>query len=74
MMKVSDPIMFGIAVSRFYAPVLEKHPRTLAEIGFDPNNGIGDLYARLDGLKEAERAGIEADIASLYARARRWRW
>ena len=68
MMKVSDPIMFGIAVSRFYAPVLEKHPRTLAEIGFDPNNGIGDLYARLGGLKEAERAGIEADIASLYAR------
>ncbi|MBN8262147.1 MAG: NADP-dependent isocitrate dehydrogenase [Xanthomonadales bacterium] len=68
MMKVSDPIMFGIAVSRFYAPVLEKHPRTLAEIGFDPNNGIGDLYARLGGLKEAERAGIEADIASLYVR------
>ncbi|RZA13590.1 MAG: NADP-dependent isocitrate dehydrogenase, partial [Lysobacteraceae bacterium] len=47
MMKVSDPILFGIVVSRFYAPILEKHPRTLAEIGFDPNNGIGDLYAKL---------------------------
>ena len=67
MMKVSDPIMFGIVVSRFYAPVLEKHPRTMAEIGFDPNNGIGDLYAKLGQLPEAQRAGIEADIAALYA-------
>ena len=67
MMKVSDPIMFGIVVSRFYAPVLAKHPKTLAEIGFDPNNGIGDLYARLERLPEAKRAEIEADIAALYA-------
>ena len=67
MMKVSDPIMFGIAVSRFYAPVLEKHPRTLAEIGFDPSNGIGDLYAKLAQLAESERNAIEADIAALYA-------
>ncbi len=67
MMKVSDPIMFGIAVSRFYAPVLEKHPRTLAEIGFDPNNGIGDLYAKLGQLAEAERSAIEAEINALYA-------
>ncbi len=67
MMKVSDPIMFGIVVSRFYAPVLEKHPRTLAEIGFDPNNGIGDLYAKLGQLPESQRAAIEADISALYA-------
>ncbi|MEO6228030.1 MAG: NADP-dependent isocitrate dehydrogenase [Thermomonas sp.] len=66
MMKVSDPIMFGIVVSRFYREVLEKHPRTLAEIGFNPNNGIGDLYAKLGGLPEAQRAGILADIAALY--------
>ena len=67
MMKVSDPIMFGIVVSRFYAPVLEKHPKTLAEIGFNPNNGIGDLYAKLGQLDETKRAEIEADIAALYA-------
>ncbi len=67
MMKVSDPIMFGIAVSRFYAPVLEKHARDLADIGFDPNNGIGDLYARLPQLSDAKRAEIEADITALYA-------
>ena len=67
MMKVSDPIMFGIVVSRFYAPVLEKHARTLAGIGFDPSNGIGDLYAKLGQLPESERTAIEADIAALYA-------
>jgi isocitrate dehydrogenase len=67
MMKVSDPIMFGIVVSRFYAPVLEKHPRTLAEIGFDPNNGIGDLYVKLGQLPESQRTAIEADISALYA-------
>ncbi|MFN7136645.1 MAG: NADP-dependent isocitrate dehydrogenase [Thermomonas sp.] len=67
MMKVSDPIMFGIVVSRFYAPVLEKHAAALAGIGFDPNNGIGDLYARLPQLDAGVRAQVEADIAALYA-------
>jgi isocitrate dehydrogenase len=66
MMKVSDPIMFGIAVSRFYAPVLDRHAAALESIGFDPNNGIGDLYARLGQLPEAKRGAIEADIAALY--------
>ncbi|MFN3703714.1 NADP-dependent isocitrate dehydrogenase [Thermomonas sp.] len=67
MMKVSDPIMFGIVVSRFYAPVLEKHAAALAAVGFDPNNGIGDLYARLPQLDAGVRTQIEADIAALYA-------
>ncbi|WP_240125665.1 NADP-dependent isocitrate dehydrogenase [Thermomonas alba] len=67
MMKVSDPIMFGIVVRRFYAPVLEKHAQALEAIGFDPSNGIGDLYARLPQLDAAQRAQIEADIAALYA-------
>ncbi|MGV8923106.1 MAG: NADP-dependent isocitrate dehydrogenase [Thermomonas sp.] len=68
MMKVSDPIMFGIAVSRFYREVLEKHPKTLAEIGFDPNNGIGDLYAKLGQLDESKRNEIQADITAQYAK------
>ena len=67
MMKVSDPIIFGIVVSRYYAPVLDKHAAALGDIGFDPNNGIGDLYARLGQLPEAKRAEIETDIATLYA-------
>ncbi len=68
MMKVSDPIMFGIVVSRFYRDVLEKHSKTLAEIGFDPNNGIGDLYAKLGQLDATKRAEIEDEITALYAK------
>jgi isocitrate dehydrogenase len=67
MMKVSDPIMFGIAVKRFYADVLAKHAAVLDEAGFDANNGIGDLVARLPQLPEAVRAQIEADLAAQYA-------
>jgi isocitrate dehydrogenase len=67
MMKVSDPIIFGHAVSVFYAPVLEKHGTSLAGVGFDPNNGIGDLYAKLSALPDLQRAAIEADIQTLYA-------
>jgi len=67
MMKVSDPIMFGVVVEEFYRPVLEKHAGALAEAGFNPNNGIGDLYARLEALPHATREAIEADIAGLYA-------
>lgn len=67
MMKVSDPIMFGVVVREFYGPVLDKHADALAKIGFDPNNGIGDLYARLGALDEATQATIKADIAALYA-------
>jgi isocitrate dehydrogenase len=67
MMKVSDPIMFGVVVEEFYRPVLEKHAAALAEAGFNPNNGIGDLYARIQALPAATREAIEADIAALYA-------
>jgi len=67
MMKVSDPIMFGIAVKRFYADVLAKHAAVLDEAGFDANNGIGDLVARLPQLPEAVRAEIEADLTAQYA-------
>ncbi|HEY4555027.1 MAG TPA: NADP-dependent isocitrate dehydrogenase, partial [Lysobacter sp.] len=67
MMKVSDPIMFGHAVRRFYGEVLERHADALARVGFDPNNGIGDLYARLPALDEATRGAIESQIAALYA-------
>lgn len=68
MMKVSDPIMFGVVVDEFYKDVLGKHAASLAQIGFDSNNGIGDLYARLPQLPEAEQEAIKADIAAEYAK------
>jgi len=67
MMKVSDPIMFGVAVSEFYQPVLDKHADALHTIGFDPDNGIGDLDARLSALPEKTQSAIRADLDALYA-------
>ncbi|MFC5269310.1 NADP-dependent isocitrate dehydrogenase [Adhaeribacter terreus] len=69
MMKVSDPIMFGHAVTVFFKPVFEKHAATFKEIGFDPNNGLGDLYNKLPNLSEEKRAEIEADIKAVYDNA-----
>lgn len=67
MMKVSDPIMFGVVVEAFYRDVLDKYAATLKQVGFDANNGIGDLYARIAALPDAQRASIEADLQALYA-------
>jgi isocitrate dehydrogenase len=68
MMKVSDPIIFGHAVSVFYKDVFDKHAATFQKLGVDPNNGIGDVYAKLQSLPAAERAAIEADIQAVYAK------
>ncbi|VXB11222.1 Isocitrate dehydrogenase (NADP) [Luteimonas sp. 9C] len=67
MMKVSDPIMFGIVVEAFYRDVLTKYADALAQVGFDANNGIGDLYARIQTLPQDQQDAIRADIAALYA-------
>jgi isocitrate dehydrogenase len=66
MMKVSDPIMFGHAVSVFYRDVFEKHAAVIKELGVNVNNGLGDLYAKMQNLPEAKRAEIEADIQAVY--------
>ncbi len=67
MMKISDPIIFGHCVSVFFAEVLRKHAASLTRIGFDPNNGMGDLLTRIETLPDAEKAAIKADIAATYA-------
>jgi isocitrate dehydrogenase len=67
MMKVSDPIMFGQIVAEFYKDALAKHADVLAQIGFNLNNGIGDLYARIKALPAEQQAAIEADIQAVYA-------
>lgn len=67
MMKVSDPIMFGQIVAEFYKDALAKHADVLAQIGFNLNNGIGDLYARIKALPAEQQAQIKADIQAVYA-------
>ena len=66
MMKVSDPVLFGHAVSVFYKDVLAKHADALKQVGFNPNNGLGDLYARLADLPADQQAAIKADIDAAY--------
>ncbi len=67
MMKVSDPIIFGHAVRVFFKSVFAKHAATIARLGVDPNNGFGDLIAKLAALPAGEREAIEADIRAVYA-------
>ena len=66
MMKVSDPIMFGHAVTVYYRDVFEKYAEVFDELGVDARNGIGDVYAKIVDLPEAQRGEIEADIAAVY--------
>ena len=70
MMKVSDPVIFGHCVKVFYATVLEKHVETIADLGVNFNNGIGDLYSKMEEDKKMspdKKAEIKADIQALYA-------
>ena len=66
MMKISDPKIFGHAVTVFYKDVFEKHGETLKKLGVDPDNGIGDLYAKIKALPEDQRKAIEDDIKAVY--------
>ena len=66
MMKVSDPIMFGFAVNVFFKDVIEKHDDLFKKLGVNFNNGLGDLYSKLERCDPATRSQIETDIAITY--------
>ncbi|MCB0494570.1 MAG: NADP-dependent isocitrate dehydrogenase [Cyclobacteriaceae bacterium] len=66
MMKVSDPIMFGLAVKAYYKEVFEKYADVFEELGVDPSNGLGDVYAKIAGLPDAQRKEIEEAIQEVY--------
>jgi len=68
MMKVSDPIMFGVVVEAFFRDVLAAHGDVLKRAGFNPNNGMGDLYACLAKLPEDQQAAIRDDIEIQYGK------
>jgi isocitrate dehydrogenase len=67
MMKVSDPVIFGHFVEVFFKDVFEKHNNTLNKVGVNPNNGLTDLYNKLEQLDGADKAAILADIDACYA-------
>lgn len=68
MMKVSDPIIFGNVVSVYFKDVFEKHAAEFAQLGINPNNGLGDLYAKIETLPADKKAAIQADIEAVYAK------
>ena len=67
MMKVSDPIIFGHAVTVYYEEVFAKYADKFTQLGIDANNGVGDVYSKIQNLPENEKAAIEADIQACYA-------
>lgn len=67
MMKVSDPIIFGHAVSAYYSRVFDRFGETLSELGVDVSNGIGDLYAKIGQLPADQQAEITAEIEAIYS-------
>lgn len=70
MMKVSDPILFGACVAMYFEPVFTKHAATFAELGINPNNGLGDLYDKISG--HAKEAEIKADIDQAFESQAGW--
>ncbi|MDH3330286.1 MAG: NADP-dependent isocitrate dehydrogenase, partial [Desulfobulbaceae bacterium] len=69
MMKISDPIMFGHCVSVFYKDVFAKHAVVINKLGINVNNGLADLYAKIQNLPEDQRTEIEADLQAVYTKS-----
>mmetsp|Transcript_11044 Transcript_11044/g.15865 ORF Transcript_11044/g.15865 Transcript_11044/m.15865 type:complete len:769 (-) Transcript_11044:296-2602(-) len=66
MMKVSDPIMFGHCVKVFFADVFAKHSATFDSLGVNVNNGLGDVFNKIESLPEAQKNEILADIQAAF--------
>ena len=68
MMKVSDPIIFGHCVSVFFEDVFAKHAEIFEQLGVDANNGLGDVYAKIESLPQSQQDEIKSDIEAVYAK------
>ncbi|BDU36800.1 NADP-dependent isocitrate dehydrogenase [Vibrio nigripulchritudo] len=66
MMKVSDPVIFGHAVRVYYKEVFDKYQDVFEQLGVDVNNGIGDVYAKITSLPEAQQEEIKAALQAVY--------
>ena len=66
MMKVSDPIIFGLAVKTYFKEVFEKHAATFNTIGVDVNNGFGNLLASLEAVSKEKKTEILKDIELVF--------
>ncbi|HAD21065.1 MAG TPA: NADP-dependent isocitrate dehydrogenase, partial [Opitutae bacterium] len=68
MMKVSDPIIFGHCVEAYLADLLESHGEMLKDAGFNPNNGISNLYQVINSLDETDQVAIKAQIEKIISK------
>jgi isocitrate dehydrogenase len=66
MMKVSDPIIFGHAVTVYYKDAFEKYASTLADLEVDPNDGIGSVFKKIDQLPYSKRVEVETEFRRCY--------
>ena len=66
MMKISDPILFGHAVTVYYQDVFEKYADTFKQLGINPNNGLGDVYAKIESLPTEQKEAIATDLQAVY--------
>lgn len=67
MMRISDPIIFGHCVSVYFEDLLKKYEKTFNELGVNPDNGIAELYSRIQTLPDDKRKEIESDIENTYS-------
>ena len=75
MMKVSDPKIFGHGVTVYYKDVFEKHAETFKKLGIDPDNGLGDVYAKIRSLcRTISARRLKPTSRRSIRNARRWRW
>ncbi len=68
MMKVSDPIIFGHAVSVFFEDVFDKYAAVFRDLGIEARNGLGDVYTKIETLPQDQQAAIKADIDAVYVK------
>jgi isocitrate dehydrogenase len=66
MMKISDPIMFGEAVKIYYKDVFKKYSFLFNELGVNPNNGLSDVYSKINSLSSEQQNEIKAEIQKVY--------
>lgn len=66
MMKVSDPIIFGHVVEVFFEELFNQYQEEFKQIGVNTNNGLGDVYQKIEQLPAEKAQEIKDAITSLY--------
>jgi isocitrate dehydrogenase len=66
MMKISDPVMYGHAISTYYKDVFEKHASIFKDLKVNCDNGLQNVYTKIETLGEEKQKEIISDIENVY--------